>query len=87
MQAAWISAASFALFAMVPIAALLIAPAILRIPVIATLSLLSLAVLGALGGHLGGVPLGRESLRVTLGGSLAMTVTAVIGRILGITIG
>ena len=85
MQAAWISAASFALFAMVPIAALLIAPALLRIPVIATLSLVSLAVLGALGGHLGGAPLGRASVRVSLGGALAMAVTAVIGRILAIS--
>ena len=87
MQAAWISAASFALFAMVPIAALLIAPALLRIPLIAALSLVSLAVLGALGGHLGGAPRGRASLRVTLGGALAMAVTAVIGRILAISIG
>ena len=87
MQAAWISAASFALFAMVPIAALLIAPALLRIHMIAALSLVSLVVLGALGGHLGGAPLGRASLRVTLGGALAMAVTAVIGRILGISVG
>ena len=87
MQAAWISAASFAFFAVVPIAALLIAPATLRIPVIAALSLVSLAALGAFGGHLGGAPLGRAALRVTLGGALAMTVTAVIGRILGVSVG
>ena len=87
MQAAWISAASFAGFAFVPIAALLIAPAALRIPVIAALSLVSLAALGAFGGHLGGAPLGRAALRVTLGGSLAMAVTAVIGRILGVSVG
>ena len=87
MQAAWISAASFALFAAVPIIALLVAPAALRIPVIAALSLVSLAALGALGGHLGGASLGRASLRVTLGGALAMAVTAVIGRILGVSVG
>jgi VIT1/CCC1 family predicted Fe2+/Mn2+ transporter len=87
MQAAWISAASFAGFAVVPIAALLVAPAILRIPVIAVLSLVSLAALGAFGGHLGGAPVGRAALRVTLGGALAMTVTAVIGRILGVSVG
>jgi VIT1/CCC1 family predicted Fe2+/Mn2+ transporter len=50
MQAAWISAASFASFAVVPITALLVAPAALRIPVIAALSLVSLAALGAFGG-------------------------------------
>jgi VIT1/CCC1 family predicted Fe2+/Mn2+ transporter len=87
MQAAWISAASFACFAMVPIAALLVASAALRIPLIAAFSLLSLAALGAFGGHLGGAPIGRAALRVTLGGALAMTVTAVIGRILGVSVG
>jgi len=87
LQAAWISAASFACFAVIPIAGLLAAPAALGIPVIAALSLASLAVLGALGGHIGGAPLGRASLRVTLGGALAMAVTAVIGRILGVSMG
>jgi len=38
MQAAWISAASFAAFAVIPIVALLVAPAALRIPFIAVLS-------------------------------------------------
>jgi VIT1/CCC1 family predicted Fe2+/Mn2+ transporter len=87
MQAAWISAASFAFFAMVPIAALLASPAALRIPVIAAISLVSLAALGAFGGYLGGAPLARASLRVTLGGALAMAVTAAIGRILGVSVG
>jgi len=87
LQAAWISAASFACFALVPIAALLVAPAALCIPMIAASALLSLAALGAFGGHLGGAPIGRAALRVTLGGALAMTVTALIGRILGISVG
>jgi VIT1/CCC1 family predicted Fe2+/Mn2+ transporter len=87
MQAAWISAASFAFFATIPIAALLIAPASLRIPLIAVLCLMSLAALGAFGGYLGGAPLGRAALRVTLGGGLAMAVTALIGRILGVSTG
>ena len=86
MQAAWISAASFALFAVVPIAALLVAPIALRIPVIAAFSLASLAALGAFGGHLGGAPIGRAALRVTIGGALAMIVTALIGRILGVSV-
>ena len=63
MQAAWISAASFAAFALVPIVALLIAPTALRIPTIAAFALVSLATLGAFGGHLGGAPLGRAALR------------------------
>lgn len=87
LQAAWISAASFALFAFVPIVALLAAPSRLRIPAIALLSLVSLAALGALGGRLGGAPMGRAALRVTVGGALAMTVTAAIGWLFGVTPG
>jgi VIT1/CCC1 family predicted Fe2+/Mn2+ transporter len=87
MQAAWISAVSFALFAVVPIAALFAAPLALSIPVIAAISLICLAALGAFGGHLGGAPLGRAVLRVTLGGAAAMAVTAVIGKILGVSVG
>jgi VIT1/CCC1 family predicted Fe2+/Mn2+ transporter len=87
IQAAWISAASFASFAMIPIAALLVAPAASRIPAIATVSLVSLAVLGAFGAHLGGAPLGRAALRVIVGGALAMAVTAAIGRLFGVAMG
>jgi vacuolar iron transporter family protein len=87
LQAAWISAVSFACFAVVPIAALFLSPAALRIPAVAALSLASLSLLGAFGGHLGGAPMGRAALRVTLGGALAMTVTAVIGRIVGAFMG
>ena len=87
MQAAWISAVSFASFALLPMAALLVAPASFRIPTIAAVSLLSLGGLGALGGYLGGAPMGRAALRVTVGGALAMAVTAAIGRILGVSVG
>jgi len=37
--------------------------------------------------HLGGAPLGRAALRVTMGGTLAMAVTALIGRLLGVSVG
>jgi VIT1/CCC1 family predicted Fe2+/Mn2+ transporter len=87
LQAAWVSAASFASFALIPIAALLVAPAFLRVAVVAAVSLASLAALGAFGGHLGGAPLGRAALRVTIGGGLAMAVTAAIGRAIGAVVG
>jgi VIT1/CCC1 family predicted Fe2+/Mn2+ transporter len=87
LQAAWISAASFAAFALVPIVALLVFPSAARIPAIAALSLMSLGALGAFGGHLGGAPLGRAALRVTIGGALAMAVTAGIGRLFGVAMG
>jgi VIT1/CCC1 family predicted Fe2+/Mn2+ transporter len=86
LQAAWISAASFALFAMLPVIALLVAPAssIARMVTIGAITLVSLAVLGALGGYIGGASKLRASLRVTVGGALAMAVTAGIGHVLGI---
>jgi vacuolar iron transporter family protein len=88
LQAAWVSAASFSSFAALPIAALLAAPtSAAAIPVVAVVSLASLAALGALGGRLGGAPLGRAALRVTLGGALAMAVTAAIGHVLGVWTG
>jgi VIT1/CCC1 family predicted Fe2+/Mn2+ transporter len=83
LQAAWISAASFASFALVPIFALLLAPSSIRIPLIASVSLVCLAGLGALGGYLGGAPLVRAVLRVTIGGGLAMAATAAIGHLVG----
>ncbi len=86
MQAAWISAVSFAIFALVPIAALLLAPGGARAVTIALASLLSLAGLGAFGAHLGGAPRGRAALRVVVGGALAMGLTAAIGHFLGVSV-
>ena len=87
LQAAWISAASFASFALVPIVALLVAPAGWSIPVIATFALVSLGALGAFGARLGGAPLGLATVRVLMGGALAMAVTAAIGRAFGVSAG
>jgi VIT1/CCC1 family predicted Fe2+/Mn2+ transporter len=87
LQAAWISSVGFALFGLVPIAPIAFAAPALRIPLVAVFSLASLTALGALGAHLGGAPLGRAALRVALGGALAMMLSAIIGRILGVAIG
>jgi len=84
-QAAWVSAASFALFAILPLLGLL-APGSFRVYAIAAITLVSLAILGALGGRLGDAPMGRASLRVTIGGAVAMAVTAAIGRLVGIAV-
>jgi vacuolar iron transporter family protein len=82
VQAALVSAGSFAMAAVVPIVALLIAPERLRIAIMAGAALCSLAVLGALGGRMGGAPPGRGAARVMIGGGLAMAVTATIGELL-----
>ncbi len=83
LQAAAVSAASFAALALLPIVALLVAPPSLRIAAIAAVSLVGLGVLGALGGRLGGAPMGRAAIRVLVGGGAAMAVTALIGHLLG----
>lgn len=82
-QAAFTSAASFAFWALVPIVALLAAPKSARSSIIATVSLASLGGLGALGAHLGNAPKARATVRVLVGGALAMGATAAIGRIVG----
>ena len=84
LQAALVSAASFAVAALLPILALGLASNSLRIPVIAASALLGLGILGAVGGHLGGAPRARASIRVLVGGILAMAATALVGRLFGV---
>ena len=83
LQAAAVSAGSFGSAALVPIAALLVAPGLARIPVIALTGLASLAAAGLVGGYLASNRKGRAALRVLLGGGLAMGVSALVGRLLG----
>ena len=83
LQAALVSAASFASLAILPIAALLIVPERLRIAGVAIAGLASLGGLGAIGGHLAGGPRLRAAFRVLVGGGLAMLTSAAVGRLLG----
>lgn len=83
LQAAFASAASFAVGAASPLAVALLAPQGAIVAVIAVSSLLLLAVLGALGAKAGGAPALAAVLRVTFWGALAMLVTALIGRLFG----
>jgi vacuolar iron transporter family protein len=83
LQAAVVSAASFASLALLQIVVVVIAPNGIRIPAVATAALASLAGLGALGGHLAGAPRLPAAIRVLLGGGLAMAASALVGRVLG----
>lgn len=87
LQAAAVSALSFALFALIPICGLLVAPERWRSAFVAVLSLSSLGLLGGLGGQLGGASRVPAALRVTVGGGIAMLVTSGIGRLFGIVAG
>ncbi|MDR3606358.1 MAG: VIT family protein [Oligoflexia bacterium] len=86
-EAAWVSAVSFSVFALIPVIGLAVVPREYALEAISVLSLLSLAVLGAFGAYIGGAPRGRAALRVVIGGIIAMAVTTGIGRIMGISFG
>jgi VIT1/CCC1 family predicted Fe2+/Mn2+ transporter len=83
LQAALVSALSFALGAALPLVVAVVAPDSIRIASIAFAGLVFLAALGACGAVLGGAPWGRAALRVTAGGAAAMAVTALVGRLVG----
>jgi VIT1/CCC1 family predicted Fe2+/Mn2+ transporter len=83
LQAAFASAATFAVGAGLPLLMVLLVPFQMLIPAIAVASLLFLALLGALGARAGKAPMGRSVLRVTGWGALAMILTAGIGRLSG----
>ena len=83
LQAAWVSAGSFAVAASIPLLAVILATAGTRIAVLVIASLASLAILGVVGARLGGAPPGRAAVRVLIGSGLAMALTAAIGALVG----
>jgi VIT1/CCC1 family predicted Fe2+/Mn2+ transporter len=83
VQAAVVSAGSFAVGALLALAAAAVAPAGARIAVIAAVTLVLLALLGVIGARLGGASVTRAAVRITLGGGLAMAATAIIGDLVG----
>ena len=83
IQAALTSAATFTVGAALPLLMVLLSPANLLVPVVATASLGFLAMLGAIGAHAGGAGVARATLRVTFWGALAMALTAGIGALFG----
>ena len=86
VQAALTSAATFTAGAAMPLAMVLVSPAEWLPWATGMASLLFLALLGALGARAGGAPVGRAMLRVTFWGTLAMTLTAGIGALVGIAV-
>ncbi len=87
VQAAFVSAISFAIGAALPLLAIVLAPEAIRIWITAASTLVALIGLGALSAYLGGAPIARAVLRVVLGGALAMGLTAGIGHLFGATVG
>jgi vacuolar iron transporter family protein len=80
-SAAIASAASFLSGAIIPLVAILLPPAELRVPVAFIAVLVALACTGLLSARAGGAPKGRATLRVVAGGALAMAVTYAVGTL------
>jgi len=83
VQAALSSAATFSIGAVLPVLAAVFSPANLLTPVVAVVSLLSLAILGALSARAGGASKSKAIVRVVFWGVAAMVVTGVIGKLFG----
>ncbi len=83
--AAFASAASFTVGAILPLLTAFFSPADLLIPVVSIASLFFLALLGAIGAKTGGAKIGKATFRVMFWGALAMILTASIGKIFGTT--
>jgi VIT1/CCC1 family predicted Fe2+/Mn2+ transporter len=86
-HAALASAISFTVGALLPLAAILLPPQPLRVPVTFAVVLVALAVTGTVAAKLGSAPAGRAAIRVVVGGAIAMVVTFVIGHAFGTTTG
>jgi VIT1/CCC1 family predicted Fe2+/Mn2+ transporter len=83
LQAALASAGTFAVGAILPLLAVVVAPE-LRIAVwVSAASLLALAVLGVLSARVGGARTWVATARIVFWGALAMALTAAVGRLFG----
>ncbi|MEE4205645.1 MAG: VIT family protein, partial [Erythrobacter sp.] len=86
LQAAFASGATFSVSAAVPLLASVLAPVGSIVPIVLGVSVLALALLGALGARAGGAPVLPGVLRVVVWGVIAMAVTAAIGSLLGVAV-
>ncbi|MGQ0563862.1 MAG: VIT1/CCC1 transporter family protein [Gemmobacter sp.] len=84
VQAALVSAATFALGAISPLLVATLAPLGQVVPWVVTASLVGLAVLGGIGAAAGGAGRWRGAARVLVWGALAMAATAIVGRLFGV---
>jgi VIT1/CCC1 family predicted Fe2+/Mn2+ transporter len=85
-RAAYASAIAFTIGGLLPLLAIILFPASMRIPATFVAVLVALAITGATGGYLGDSPISRPMVRVIVGGALALVATFLIGRLLGTTV-
>jgi len=85
IQAAFASAASFAIGAALPLAVTALTPERILTPMVGGTSLVCLAVLGAVAARAGGASSKVAAIRVTFWSALAMGLTAAVGAMFGVS--
>ena len=83
VQAAFASAGSFAIGAILPLLTVVVAPESKLELAVSGLSLVFLATLGVVAARAGGAPVLKSTVRVTFWGALAMGLTAGVGALFG----
>jgi VIT1/CCC1 family predicted Fe2+/Mn2+ transporter len=86
LQAALASGVTFSAAASVPLIAAWLAPAGTIMVTVVAVSIIALAILGALGARAGAAPLVPATLRVVGWGVFAMATTAAVGRLFGVSV-
>jgi VIT1/CCC1 family predicted Fe2+/Mn2+ transporter len=82
-QAALASAASFTIGGLLPFLSILLFPEAIRVPATFVVVLLALVLTGAISARLGGATVWRATIRMVVGGAIALGVTFAIGSLLG----
>ncbi|MBE6482301.1 MAG: VIT family protein [Actinomyces ruminicola] len=85
-HAAFSSAVAFVVGSVLPMAAILLLPVGIKIPLTFGAVLVGLALTGGVSARLGGAPIRPAVVRNVLGGALAMTVTWGIGHLIGVAV-
>ncbi len=86
LQAALASAAAFTVGALLPLLTAALVTDAFRAWLVAAMSLIFLALLGATGAWAGGAPMGRAAVRVSVWGAGAMAITAAIGSLFEVAV-
>jgi VIT1/CCC1 family predicted Fe2+/Mn2+ transporter len=86
-HAAWASMGAFTVGALLPLLAIVLPPVAWRVPVTVVAVVLALAGTGLVSARLGEADARRATVRVVVGGLLAMAVTYAIGALVGTRVG
>ena len=84
-QAGLASAGSFLSGAAVPLIAIVISPALIKVPITFIAVIIALVITGVLSAKAGGAGVVRATIRVVLGGALAMIATFIIGKLFAVS--